>query len=156
MNEVKMAIDELNKICAEAQRSSTVERSYNAWLTWLTDGYAELTRDPAYLALASQKPGMTSRNIQLNSQKDYFINVFAAARQNVKFDEIEFIAPRRVIVWGINREEKSVPPNTEHQQIMLDQGYELKRIGNQNKLVRTTKVRYYVLEKEDKWKISES
>jgi hypothetical protein len=154
MNEVKLAIEELNKICAEAQRSATVERSYTAWRTWLTDGYAEHTSDPDYLALLSRQPALISRKILLNSQKDYFINVFAASRQNVKFDDIEFTAPRRVIVWGINREERAVPASRELQQAMLDQGYELARIGNQNKLVRTIKVRYYVLEKEDKWKIA--
>jgi hypothetical protein len=154
-NEVRRAIEELNKICAEAGRSATAERSYNAWLTWLTDGYAERTRDPDYLVLLSQRPALVSRNIPLGSQRDYFINVFAASRQNVKFDDIEFIAPLRVKVWGLNHEERSVPANRELQQAMLDQGYELVKIGNQNRLVRTRKVRYYVLEKiDDKWKIA--
>jgi hypothetical protein len=153
-DEVRKVTEELNKICTEAGRSATAERSYNAWLTWLTDEYAEHTRDPDYLSLLSQQPALTSRNIPLGSQRDYFINVFAASRQSVKLDDIEFIGPRRVIVWGINREERSIPANKVLQQNMLDQGYELVRIGNQNKLVRTRKVRYYVLEKEDKWKIA--
>jgi hypothetical protein len=153
-DEVRKVIDELNRICTEAGRSATAERSYHAWLTWLTDEYAEHTKDPEYLALLSRRPALTSRNIPLGSQRDYFINVFAASRQNVKLDDIEFTGPRRVIVWGINREERSVPQNPVLQQDMLDQGYELVRIGNQNKLVRTIKVRYYVLEKEDKWKIA--
>jgi hypothetical protein len=154
LNEVKEAIAELNKICTNAGKSAGAERSYNEWLTWVTDNYAKQTRDPDYLAFLSQQPGLTSRNKRLDSQKDYFIEVFAASRQNVKVDGIEFITPHRVKVWGLQEEQKSVPASRELQQAMLDQGYELVRIGNQNRMVRTNKIRYYVLEKEDKWKIA--
>jgi hypothetical protein len=155
MNEIKAVIGELNKICTDAGRSASAERSYNAWLTWVTDEYAEQTSDPGYLALLSQQPALKSRNIELDSQRSYFINVFAASRQNVKVDGIEFTAPQRVKVWGLQDEQRSVPASRELQQAMLDQGYELVKIGNQNRMVRTNKIRYYVLEKiEDKWKIA--
>jgi hypothetical protein len=154
-NEVKEVIEELNRICTEAGKSASAERSYNAWLAWLTDEYAERTKDPNYLAFLSQQPALKSRNIELDDQKGYFINVFAASRQNVRFDDIEFTAPRRVKVWGLEYEEKSVPSSRKLQQDMLDQGYELVKIRNQNRMVRTKKIRYYVLEKiDDKWKIA--
>jgi hypothetical protein len=154
LNEVKKAIVELNRICTDAGKSASADRSYNEWLTWVTGDYATHTSDPAYLALLSQQPALTSRNKKLESQKDYFINVFAASRQNVKVDGIEFITPRRVKVWGLQEEQRSAPASRELQQAMLDQGYELVKIGNQNRMVRTNKIRYYVLEKEDKWKIA--
>jgi hypothetical protein len=155
MNEIKGVIGELNKICTEAGRSAGAERSYNAWLTWLTAAYAEQTNDPAYLALLSQQPALKSRNIELDSQKGYFINVFAASRQNVKVDGIEFLTPLRVKVWGLQEEQRSMPATRELQQAMLAQGYQIERIGNQNKMVRTNKIRYYVLEKIDnQWKIA--
>jgi hypothetical protein len=155
MNEIKAVIGELNKICTEAGRSASAERSYNAWLTWLTDEYAGQTNDPDYLALLSQQPALKSRNIELGSQKDYFINVFAASRQNVRVDGIDFTAPQRVKVWGIQYEEKSMPASRELQQALLDQGYEIARIRNQNRLVRTKTIRYYGLEKVDnQWKIA--
>jgi hypothetical protein len=155
LNEVKGVIEELNKICTDAGKSASAERSYNAWLTWLTGAYAEQTRDPDYLAILSQQPALKSRNIELKDQKGYFINVFAASRQNVKVDGIEFVTPRRVKVWGFEYEEKSVPSNRELQQAMLDQGYELVKIRNQNRMVRTKKIRYYILEKiDDNWKIA--
>jgi hypothetical protein len=154
LNEVKEAIVELNRICTDAGKSASADRSYNEWLTWVTDDYAEQTRNPDYLIFLSQQPALTSRNKKLDSQKDYFIDVFAASRQNVKVDGIEFITPRRVKVWGLQEEQRSVPQNRALQQAMLDQGYELIRIGNQNRMVRTNKIRYYVLEKENKWKIA--
>jgi hypothetical protein len=155
MNEIKEVIGELNKICTEAGRSASAERSYTTWLTWLTDEYAEQTSDPGYLALLSQQPALKSRNIELDSQKDYFINVFAASRQNVRVDGIEFTAPQRVKVWGLQYEERSIPASRELQQAMLDQGYEIVRIRNQNRMVRTKTIRYYVLEKADnQWKIA--
>jgi hypothetical protein len=154
LNEVKEAIVELNRICTAAGKSASADKSYNEWLTWVTDDYAKRTGDPDYLALLSQQPALTSRNKKLDSQKDYFIDVFAASRQNVKVDGIEFITPRRVKVWGLQEEQRSVPASRELQQAMLDQGYELARIGNQNRMVRTNKIRYYVLEKDDKWKIA--
>jgi hypothetical protein len=121
----------------------------------LTAAYAEQTNDPDYLALLSQQPALKSRNIELDSQKDYFINVFAASRQNVKVDGIEFINPQRVKVWGLQEEQRSIPATRELQQAMLAQGYQIVRIGNQNKMVRTNKIRYYVLEKIDRqWKIA--
>jgi hypothetical protein len=155
LNEVKAVIEELNKICTEAGKSTSTEKSYHAWLTWLTDAYAEQTRDPVYLAFLSQQPALKSRNIELSDQKGYFITVFAASRQNVKVDEIEFITPRKVKVWGFEYEEKSVPSSKELQQAMLDQGYQLVKIRNQNRMVRTNKIRYYVLENiDDKWKVA--
>jgi hypothetical protein len=155
LNEVKTVIEELNQICTEAGKSASAEKSYNTWLTWLTQAYAEQTRDPDYLTLLSRRPALKSRNIELSDQKGYFINVFAASRQNVKVDGIEFITPERVKVWGIAYEEKSVPSSRELQQAMLDQGYQLAKIRNQNRMIRTNKIRYYVLEKiDDKWKIA--
>jgi hypothetical protein len=155
LNEVKAVIEELNKICTEAGKSASAEKSYNAWLTWLTEAYAKQTRDPEYLALLSQQPALKSRNIALSDQKGYFINVFAASRQNVKADEIEFLTTRKVKVWGFEYQEKGVPSSKELQQAMLDQGYQLVKIRNQNRMVRTNKIRYYVLENiDDTWKIA--
>jgi hypothetical protein len=155
LNEVKRVIEELNKICTDAGKPASAERSYAAWLTWVTDEYTEKTRDTDYLVLLSQQPALKSRNIVLNSQRDYFINVFAASRQNVKVDEIEFVTPHRVKVLGLEHDEKSLPASRELQQAMLDQGYQIVRIRNQNRMVKTNKIRYYVLEKiDDQWKIA--
>jgi hypothetical protein len=158
LNEIKGVIEELNKICTEAGKPAGAEKSYNAWLTWLTGAYAEQTRDPDYLALLSRQPALKSRNIKLSDQRGYFINVFAASRQNANVAGIEFTTPRRVKVWGFEYEEKAVPSTPELQQAMLDQGYELVKIRNQNRMVRTKKVRYYILEKtdetDDRWKIA--
>jgi hypothetical protein len=155
LNEVTEVIEELNKICTNVRKSTEAERSYGAWLTWLTDEYAEKTRDPDYLDLLSQRSILKDRNIALNSQKDYFINVFAASRQNIKVDEIEFVTPRRVKVLGFEYDEKPLPSSQESRQFMLDQGYQIVRLKNQNRMVKTNKIRYYVLEKTDGgWKIA--
>jgi hypothetical protein len=155
LNEVKAVIAELNKICSDAGKSASANASYNSWLTWLGTGYAEMTKDPATLARLSDQPGLKTRNIELKTQRDYFINVFAASRQNVKVDEIEFLTPQRVKVLGLEYEEKSMPSSRELQQVMLDQGYQVVRVRNQLKMTKTNKIRYYVLERiSGQWKIA--
>jgi hypothetical protein len=155
LNEIREVIVQLNQICSDAGKPASADSSYNAWLTWLGNDYAAQTTDSNYLAFLSEQPALKSRTMVLTSQKDYFINVFAASRQNVKADEIEFLTPQRVKVVGLEYEEKSMPSSRELQQAMLAQGYEVIRVRNQTKMAKTNRIRYYVLEKTDsRWKIA--
>jgi hypothetical protein len=145
--EIEAVIKQLNTINANPNNDS----NYRSWLGWLDAEYIEKVGDAGYLAALSEQPGLKSRNIALNNQQDYFIYVFAAARKNVIVDEIEFTSPQRVRVFGVNRRQLPVPQERAQHDQMLADGWVLEN----RRMVKTERVRYYILEKTGgQWKIA--
>ena len=66
-------------------------QDYEAWRLNLTDDYILYYSDPSILSKYSEYPVMKTKNIKLQTLKDYFTYVVYPSRQNDKVDDIEFV-----------------------------------------------------------------
>lgn len=72
---------------------------FESWKKNVTAEYLSHFSSPEVLKALSEKPRLKTRNIELKSLKDYFVEVFIPARtdtQSFNFDKLEFISAQRI------------------------------------------------------------
>lgn len=93
-NDVQSLIEEINGIIRD--------KDFNAWVSYLGDGYRDALSDPAFLKRVSESSVLKKERIVLRNLGDYFMYVVVPSRTKDRVDDIEFIGQNRVKAFTIN------------------------------------------------------
>jgi hypothetical protein len=99
--EVEQLVEKLNVIIAE--------RDYDAWVSYLDDGYFGKISSPAFLQEISDSDFMKMQKKVIRTPREYFLNVVVPSRSNNRVDDIAFITENRVRVIQFNQRRRRPP-----------------------------------------------
>jgi hypothetical protein len=77
------------------------KQDYAAWVDHLDANYLKNISSPEFLAAKSNTEILRSKNIVLESPRDYFFNVVVPSRYHDRVDDISFISPNRVKAYTL-------------------------------------------------------
>jgi hypothetical protein len=106
----------------EEQNKNIKNRNFEAWKKSLSPEYFAEISSAENLKQVSSLPGMKTRNIELKTAQDYFINVVVPSRADLHVEEIEFISANRVKAFTVTTNKAG-----EVQRLRL---YDLEKIDN--------------------------
>jgi hypothetical protein len=140
--EVEQLVEKLNVIIGA--------RDYDAWVSYLEDGYYGKISSPAFLKEVSDSEFMKMQKKTIRTAKEYFLNVVVPSRSNNRVDDISFITENRVRVIQFNQRRRRPPSTPDELARLQAEGAELR----DGWLYENSREIFYELEKnQNLWKI---
>jgi hypothetical protein len=140
--EVEELVGKLNVIIAA--------RDYNAWVSYLDEGYFGKISSPAFLQEISDSELMKIQKKVIRTPREYFLNVVVPSRSNDRVDDISFITKDRVRVIQFNQRRRRPPSDPDELAKLQTAGADLR----DGWLYENSREIFYELEKiQNVWKI---
>jgi hypothetical protein len=140
--EVEQLVGKLNVIIAA--------RDYDAWVSYLEEGYFGKISSPAFLQEISDSELMKMQKKVIRTPKEYFLNVVVPSRSNNRADDIAFITKDRVRVIQFNQRRRRPPSDPDELARLEAAGADIR----DGWLYENSREIFYELEKiQDVWKI---
>jgi hypothetical protein len=140
--EVEQLVGKLNVIIAA--------RDYDAWVSYLEDGYLGKISSPAFLQEISNSELMKMQKKVIRTPKEYFLNVVVPSRSNNRVDDIAFITENRVRVIQFNQRRRRPPSDPDELAKLQAAGADIR----DGWLYENSREIFYELEKnQGVWKI---